>query len=138
MMQNAVLKRIRLLRTQLSYMYDYVMVCKQKDELVKVLGNRMYFMTGTEMLSLSDFQEVKVHDWNDIQIKNNTLLPWLESVVGALHKHITRDCFVRMLIDLHVQACQGRGHICPCGKDPVVYPFQFDIATICRRCNVVY
>ena len=46
------------MRSQLSYMYDYIMVCKQKEELLKLFGDRVYFMTGTEMMSLRDFQEV--------------------------------------------------------------------------------
>ena len=59
-----MLNRIRVLRSQLSYMYDYVMVCKQKEELLRIFGNRAYFMTGTEVMSLSDFQEV----WMDRMI----------------------------------------------------------------------
>ena len=49
-------------------MYDYVNTCKQREELMRVLEPRLYFMTGTEMLSLKDF----------LDIKNGTLLPWLE------------------------------------------------------------
>ena len=51
---------------------------------MRVLEPRLYFMTGTEMLSLKDFME----------IKNGTLLPWLERVVGVINKHITQDCVV--------------------------------------------
>ena len=28
--------------------------------------------------------------------------------------------------------------MCDCGKDPIVFPFQFDIGVICRRCNVFF
>lgn len=65
-------------------MYDYVNTCKQREELMRVLEPRLYFMTGTEMLSLKDF----------LDIKNGTLLPWLERVVVVINKHITQDCVV--------------------------------------------
>ena len=39
-------------------MYDYIMVCKEKERLLQLFGYRVYFMTGTEMLSLCDFQDV--------------------------------------------------------------------------------
>lgn len=49
---------MRSLRSQLSFMYDYIMVCKEKERLLQLFENRVYFMTGTEMLSLRDFQDV--------------------------------------------------------------------------------
>ena len=42
-------------------MYDYIMVCKEKERLLQLFGNRVYVMTGTEMLSLCDFQNV--NEW---------------------------------------------------------------------------
>lgn len=79
-----MLHRIRELRSRLSFMYDYVKTCKQKEELLRLLEPRLYFMMGTEMMSLKDFAE----------IKSGTLLPWLERVVAAINKHITQDCVV--------------------------------------------
>ena len=98
MNQNVVLKRIRALRSQLSFMYDYIMVCKEKERLLQLFGYRVYFMTGTEMLSLCDFQDVnEYHKVFNKQIKTNTLLPWLEKIVSTLYNHITHDCLVGLL-----------------------------------------
>lgn len=65
-------------------MYDYVNTCKQREDLMHVLEPRLYFMTGTEMLSLKDF----------VDMKNGVLLPWLEHVLAVINKHITQDCIV--------------------------------------------
>ncbi|KAK8831971.1 hypothetical protein WA577_005071, partial [Blastocystis sp. JDR] len=119
MEKNATLKRIRELRSRLSFMYDYVNTCKQREELMRVLEPRLYFMTGTEMLSLKDF----------LDIKNGTLLPWLERVVAVINKHITQDCVL----------CKAKGFYCEiCKKGPEIFPFQFESTVICRRCNSVY
>lgn len=56
--KNPLLSRLRSLRTVLSYMYDYIKVCKQKDDLLHLLEPRLYFMMGTEMMSIRDFEEV--------------------------------------------------------------------------------
>ncbi|KAM7455203.1 hypothetical protein BLSTO_04042 [Blastocystis sp. subtype 1] len=117
MEKNATLKRIRELRSRLSFMYDYVNTCKQREELMRVLEPRLYFMTGTEMLSLKDF----------LDIKNGTLLPWLERVVAVINKHITQDCVL----------CKAKGFYCEiCKKGPEIFPFQFESTVICRRCGV--
>ena len=56
--KNSTLRQVRQLRTVLSYMYDYIKVCKQKEELLHILEPRLYFMMGTEMLSIKDFEDV--------------------------------------------------------------------------------
>ena len=57
--KNPLLTRLRSMRTVLSYMYDYIKVCKQMNDLLRILEPRLYLMTGTEMLSMKDFEDVK-------------------------------------------------------------------------------
>ena len=59
--KNPLLNRLRALRTVLSYMYDYIKVCKQKEDLLHMLEPRLYLMMGTEMMSIKDFKEVEKH-----------------------------------------------------------------------------
>ena len=85
-------------------MYDYIKVCKQCNEVIMSIDNyeqllnwlspRLYFMTGTEMLALNDFIQVKNEVWDEGQLKNGQLLPWLDDRVKQYEQHIMHDCIV--------------------------------------------
>lgn len=51
-------------------------------------------MTGTEMLALNDFIQVKNEVWDEGQLKNGQLLPWLDDRVKQYEQHIMHDCIV--------------------------------------------
>lgn len=48
------------LRTQLFYTKDFILGCKEKDNLIQYLGSRTHLMTDPDLYSLQDFVDLAI------------------------------------------------------------------------------
>lgn len=84
------------LRTQLFYTKEFILGCKEKDNLIQYLGTRTHLMTAPDLYSLQDFVDLAI---------GNDLVDSLIMGIGSLIE------FVKQLSDMytsHVKKCNVR------------------------------
>eukprot|EP01118_Nematostelium_gracile_P009547 TRINITY_DN3237_c0_g1_i10.p1 TRINITY_DN3237_c0_g1~~TRINITY_DN3237_c0_g1_i10.p1 ORF type:complete len:1180 (-),score=270.94 TRINITY_DN3237_c0_g1_i10:16-3555(-) len=112
------LKKLRVLRVQLSHMKGFIMSCRDKDVVMQSLGKKAYMMHDIEFYSLYDFFE----------IYKGTLVPTVVALTEKVIRHI-RGC----------QLCREKGSICEiCKSKKAIYPFNIEEAVQCSKCKGVF
>jgi len=81
---------IKAIRDTIAGTKDFIMVCKSKDELLKVFGNRLYLLDNPSLFSLSDL----------VAHSQSKLINYLERIQRSILTHIARDCLVCLPLPL--------------------------------------
>jgi len=111
------LVEVAQMRSNIMLMKKYLTVCRiaSEEKLLLSLISRQHFVDGPNLYSMQDL----------IDIKNGTLLPFLQRVTGSFRDHITQ-CLL----------CKAKGYVCEVCNDANVILFPFDEqASVCPQCE---
>ncbi|XP_050529369.1 run domain Beclin-1-interacting and cysteine-rich domain-containing protein isoform X2 [Daktulosphaira vitifoliae] len=113
------LDRVRLYRQQLSYIRDFIFLCRYANKLQELLDE-----LEPHLIPEPDLYSIQ----NMIDVKNGDLGKKLQSIIISCNKHVT-NC----------QLCQARGFSCEiCKNNDVLFPWDFRKVTKCNECGSCY
>ncbi|GFQ88443.1 pleckstrin homology domain-containing family M member 3 [Trichonephila clavata] len=113
-------REIRLLRTQLTYLRSYIVICKTfaVEDFRRKLWPREYLYEQVHLYSITDMQE----------ISSGVLAKTLQEAIAFARKHV-RSC----------QHCRRNGFVCEmCKSLKPVYPFDVESTCNCDKCFTVF
>ncbi|XP_051894543.1 pleckstrin homology domain-containing family M member 1 isoform X2 [Pristis pectinata] len=107
-------------RDRLKLLEDYLFTCRSGavQDLYKRLEQKKYLLESTHLYSVSDLQ----------QIARGIFEAFLQQAIHYATNHI-------YMCDL----CTQRGFICQiCNNDDIIFPFEFESTTRCKKCRTVF
>lgn len=111
------LVEVAQMRSNIMLMKKYLTVCRiaSEEKLLLNLVSRQHFVDGPNLYSMQDLMDVK----------NGTLLPYLQRITGLFSDHIT-NCIL----------CKAKGFVCEfCNDDSIIlFPFE-EQSAVCPSCE---
>ncbi|XP_050438245.1 run domain Beclin-1-interacting and cysteine-rich domain-containing protein isoform X2 [Adelges cooleyi] len=113
------LNRVRSYRQQLSYIRDFIFLCRYANKLRELLND-----LEPHLIHEPDLYSIQ----NMLDVKNGDLSKKLQNIIITCNKHV-----------INCQLCQARGFGCEiCKKDEVLFPWDFRKVTKCEDCGSCY
>lgn len=112
--------RARKSRDQLKILEDYLFTCRSGavQDLYKRLDQKKYLLESAHLYSVSDLR----------QIAHGMFEAFIQQAIHYATNHV-------YMCDL----CTQRGFICQiCSSDDIIFPFEFESTTRCKKCRTVF